>query len=184
MKKMRELKNILKKDLYRYDGETNFFKGYLIQKGFRYTFYLRIATITKGISYYFSKFILRQLVVKYGYEISEKTEIGEGLAILHLGGIAINKNAILGKNITIFQGVTIGGDVGKRKGAPKIGNKVWIGANAVVVGNITIGDNVLIAANSLVNFNVPDNSLVIGNPAMIKPFYKINEYIEYIYKGK
>ena len=52
-------------------------------------------------------------------------------------------------------------------GVPVIGNQVWIGANATIVGKIKIGDNVLIAPNSYVNFDVPDNSVVIGNPAKI-----------------
>lgn len=99
---------------------------------------------------------------------------------MHLGGIAINHMSEIGENCTIYKGVTIGGDVGKKKGAPKIGNKVWIGSNAAVVGNITIGNNVLIAANSYVNFSVPDNSVVFGNPGVIKNWNRIDEYIEHI----
>lgn len=56
---------------------------------------------------------------------------------------------------------------GKRKGTPIIGNEVWIGANAVIVGNIKIGNDVLIAPLSYVNFDVPDHSIVVGNPAKI-----------------
>jgi serine O-acetyltransferase len=57
---------------------------------------------------------------------------------------------------------------GRKAGCPKIGNKVFIGTGAVVVGKIIIGDNVMIAPNALVNFDVPDNSIVIGNPAVVK----------------
>ena len=82
--------------------------------------------------------------------------------------IAINPKAKLGKNINIAQGVTIGQENrGKREGVPTIGNEVWIGTNAVIVGNITIGDDVLIAPLSFVNFDVPSHSIVIGNPAKI-----------------
>lgn len=56
---------------------------------------------------------------------------------------------------------------GRRKGAPTIGNKVWLGVNSTIVGNITIGDDVLIAPNSYVNFDVPPHSIVIGNPGKI-----------------
>lgn len=56
---------------------------------------------------------------------------------------------------------------GRRKGAPTIGNKVWMGVNSTIVGNITIGDDVLIAPNSYVNFDVPPHSIVIGNPGKI-----------------
>lgn len=60
-------------------------------------------------------------------------------------------------------------------GVPTIGNDVWIGPNAVIVGKINIGDNVLIAANSYVNFDVPSNSIVIGNPGRIIPSAKATE---------
>lgn len=64
---------------------------------------------------------------------------------------------------------------GVKKGVPTIGNDVWIGPNAVVVGGITIGDNVLIAANSFVNFDVPPDSIVIGNPGKIIPSKRATE---------
>ena len=103
-------------------------------------------------------------------QIPYSTNIGEGLYLGHAVGIIINPNAIIGKNVNIAQGVTIGQENrGKRAGAPTIGDKVWIGANAVVVGNIKIGNDVLIAPNSFVNFDVPDHSIVIGNPGKIIP---------------
>ena len=68
----------------------------------------------------------------------------------------------VGDNCNIAQGVTIGQiSRGERKGTPKIGDNVWIGANAVVVGGIRIGNNVLVAPNCFVNFDVPDNSIVV-----------------------
>lgn len=66
------------------------------------------------------------------------------------------------------QGVTIGQqNRGKLQGFPTIGDEVWIGANAVIVGGITIGNNVLVAPNAYVNFDVPAHSVVMGNPATI-----------------
>ena len=59
--------------------------------------------------------------------------------------------------------------MGKRAGAPVIGDFVWMGTNSVIVGGIKIGNDVLIAPGSFVNFDVPDNSLVIGNPGKIVP---------------
>ena len=65
-------------------------------------------------------------------------------------------------------GITIGVELrGKRKGAPTIGDRVWIGPNATIVGKISVGNDVLIGANSYVNFDVPDHSIVIGNPGRI-----------------
>ncbi|MBQ3072922.1 MAG: serine acetyltransferase [Oscillospiraceae bacterium] len=101
-------------------------------------------------------------------QIPARTTIGEGFYIGHSGRIIINPDAVLGKNINIATGVTIGQENrGKRKGCPTIGDRVWIGTNSVVVGNIRIGSDVLIAPLTLVNFDVPDHSVVIGNPAKI-----------------
>lgn len=103
-------------------------------------------------------------------QIPEAVHIGPGLYIGHYGHVIINPKAVLGSNINIAVGVTIGQENrGKRIGAPIIGDKVWIGTNAVIVGKITIGSDVLIAPNSYVNFDVPDHSIVIGNPARIIP---------------
>ena len=76
--------------------------------------------------------------------------------------------AVIGKNCNIAHGVTIGqANRGKLKGYPTIGDNVWIGTGSVIVGNINIGPNVLIAPNSFVNVDVPKNSLVIGNPCKV-----------------
>lgn len=74
---------------------------------------------------------------------------------------------IIGKNCNIATGVVIGKTNRPGGGTPVIGNNVWIGSNAVIVGKIKIGNNVLIAPNAYVNIDVPDNSIVIGNPASI-----------------
>lgn len=100
-------------------------------------------------------------------EISGNTEMG-GLYIGHPFGITINPNVIIGSNCNIHKGVTIGQENrGLRKGCPRIENKVWIGINSTIVGNINIGEDVLIAPNSFVNFDVPPHSIVIGNPGKI-----------------
>lgn len=96
-------------------------------------------------------------------------EIGPGLYIGHPYGITVNPNAKIGKNCNIHKGVTIGQENrGKRKGAPTIGDCVWIGVNSTIVGKITIGDDVLIAPNTYVNCDVPSHSIVFGNPCVIK----------------
>lgn len=98
----------------------------------------------------------------------------------HYGGIVISNEAVIGENCNIAQGVTIGRiNKGPRKGAPKIRNQVWIGPNAVLAGNITIGDNVLIAPLSFVNMDVPANCMVIGNPAKIIEGKTSADYINF-----
>ncbi|EOT30782.1 serine acetyltransferase [Enterococcus saccharolyticus] len=104
-------------------------------------------------------------------DILPQTKLGLGIYMFHTGIVVVNPNAVLGNNITLSPGVTIGKTVNKYTGFseyPTIGNNVWIGSNAVIVGNVTIGDNVLIAANSFVTKDVPSDSIVLGNPAIIK----------------
>ncbi len=114
------------------------------------------------------RLILRHYQIKYGFQIYPETQIGAGLYLGHWGTLVINPKAKIGENCNIAQGVTIAqANRGKNEGVPEIGNEVWIGPNAVIVGNIKIGDNVLIAPNAFVNFNVPSNSVVIGNPGNI-----------------
>lgn len=104
---------------------------------------------------------------KYGFQIGGK--IGKGFFIGHFGTIVTNSDVIIGNNCNIAHGVTIGVTRrGPRAGVPQIGNEVWIGTGATIVGKIYIGNNVLIAPGSYINFDVPDNSIVIGNPGTIK----------------
>lgn len=112
-------------------------------------------------------------------EISYNTQIGGGLYIGHPYCITINPKAILGWNINIHKGSTIGQENrGKRKGVPKIGNDVYIGINSTIVGNICVGDDVLIAPNTFVNCDIPNHSIVIGNPCKI--IHKENATLGYI----
>lgn len=118
--------------------------------------------------YYRNK--LRRFALKTGIDFLDGKNIGPGLIIGHNGKIVINGSASFGGEVMITHGVTIGRDIrGKRAGVPKFGKKICIRTNAVVVGNITIGDDVLIAPNTFVNFDVPSHSVVVGNPATIHP---------------
>lgn len=106
---------------------------------------------------------------KYGLEIAfQKGHIGAGVRLIHPWNITVNDNAVLGDNVTLFKGSTIGAiDNGSKKGNPVIGNNVTLFANSTVCGSIKVGNNVEIAAGAFVNFDVPDNTIVIGNPGMI-----------------
>lgn len=103
-----------------------------------------------------------------GIEIHPGAKIGKGLFIDHGDGVVIGETAEIGDNVTIYQGVTLGGtgkETGKRH--PNIGNGVVIGAGAKVLGPITVGDNSKIGAGSIVLKDVPPNSTVVGNPGRI-----------------
>ena len=126
-----------------------------------------------GTTGFLYKALFVHLRKKHGIDMSVNNIIGGGLYFGHAYGITINQHAIIGSNVNIHKGVTIGRENrGARKGAPTIGNDVWIGINAVIVGAVTIGNDVLIAPNAYVNFDVPDHSIVVGNPAKIisRPF--------------
>ena len=105
---------------------------------------------------------------RYGLEISSGAGIGEGFYLGHAFGITVNPHATIGRNCNIHKGVTIGQENrGKRKGAPAIGDRVWIGVNSTIVGAVNIGEDVLVAPNTYVNCDVPSHSIVIGNPCKI-----------------
>ncbi len=103
-----------------------------------------------------------------GIEIHPGATIGKGFFIDHGMGVVIGETSVVGDNVTIFQGATLGG-TGKEKGKrhPTIGNNVVIGAGAKVLGNITIGDNVSVGANAVVLKDVPPNSTVVGVPGRV-----------------
>lgn len=101
-------------------------------------------------------------------EIHPGAQIGRRFFIDHGNGVVIGETAIIGDDVTIYQGVTLGG-TGKEKGKrhPTIGNNVVIGAGAIVLGNITIGDNSRVGAGAVVTKTVPPDTTVVGNPSWI-----------------
>ena len=170
------------KDLYRYYGENG---ESLVQRVLRPPELKYISLFRRANScnfkllklYYVVK--LRLLSYKTQIQIPARTEIGEGLYIGHTGKVIIHPEARLGRNMNIATGVTIGYENrGDRKGAPQFEGKCWIGTNAVVVGKVHIGEDVMIAPLTFVNFDVPAHSIVIGNPAKI--IHKENATKDYI----
>lgn len=173
-----------KEDLYRYIPQKysiiQFMKGMRVP-GFCFTFILRKAAkygkyTPMGLFY---RLLHRKYSYKFGFQIPVYTKIGKGLYIGHFGNVVVSPKAFIGDYCNLSQGVTIGRiSIGSKMGAPKIGNKVWFGAGCIVVGGITIGDNVLIAPGAFVNFDVPPHSVVLGNPGKIIP--KENPTARYI----
>lgn len=158
----------------------HFIKDFIFQHRLRYMIYFRYAQSTKSkVVKLFCDYKLYRLSRKYGIEIKSNTKIGEGFVMCHPYNITISPYAEIGRNVNIMKGATIGLSGGKRKGAPKIGDCVYIGLNASIVGGITIGDDVMIAPNAFVNQDVPSHSIVIGNPCKI--ISKQDATKEYIY---
>lgn len=103
-----------------------------------------------------------------GIEIHPGARIGSGFFIDHGMGVVIGETTVIGNNVTLFQGVTLGG-TGKEKGKrhPTLGNNIVIGVGAKVLGDIVIGDNVKVGANSVVLESVPPDSTVVGVPGRV-----------------
>jgi serine O-acetyltransferase len=109
--------------------------------------------------------ISRQLT---GIEIHPGADIGNEFFIDHGGGVVIGETSVIGNNVTIFQGVVLGGvSMDPVKRHPTLGNNIVVGTGAKLLGPITIGDNVRIGANSVVVIDVPPNSVVVGVPGKI-----------------
>jgi serine O-acetyltransferase len=179
-----KLKQIIKDDLYRYYGFCDiksFIKAYFKLPGFKYMLWFRVTSHIKANRKFFYPLFwskLRRLQFKYGYDIPAGSLIANGFYIGHFGGIVISPKAIVGKNCNISQNVTIGvSSRGSRKGYPTIGDNVYIGPGAKIIGNIRVGNNVAIGANAVVCNDVPDNAVVVGIPAKVISFKGSEGYI-------
>lgn len=134
------------------------------------------ALIYYKISHYFyerkhlilARYISEKAKRKTGIEIHPGATIGKRLFIDHGTGVVIGETAIVGNDVTLFHGVTLGG-TGKEKGKrhPTIGNNVFIGSGAKILGNIIIGNNVKIGANAVILKDVPSNVTIVGVPGKI-----------------
>lgn len=103
-----------------------------------------------------------------GIDIHPGATIGRSFFIDHGTGVVIGGTAIIGDNVTLYQGVTLGGtSLERKKRHPTLGNNVMVGIGAAVLGDITIGDNAKIGANSVVVKDVPPNSTVVGIPGRV-----------------
>lgn len=168
----------LRADVYRYRGQTSrraFLSAYLEDPGFRFTYYLRKVAFYSSrkrslgmFAYLYNRMHFHHYRFRYGFDISPTMQIGPGLYIGHFGGVVISPYAVIGANVNIAQGVTIGAaSRGPRMGAPVLGDRVWVGAHAIIVGKVTIGDDALIAPGAFVNFDVPSMAVVLGNPGKV-----------------
>lgn len=118
--------------------------------------------------YFLARWISQKAVKKTGIEIHPAAKIGKRFFIDHGTGVVIGETTVIGDDVTIYQGVTLGGtgkDIGKRH--PSIGNKVMIGAGAKVLGPFKVGDNSNIAAGAVVLEEIPPNCTAVGVPARI-----------------
>lgn len=148
---------------------TSFLEVLLTYAGLHAIIFYRIANRLFRLKIPFSPRLISQFAKWLtGIEIHPGATINTGLFIDHGMGVVIGETSVIGNNVTLFQGVTLGG-TGKERGKrhPTLGNDIVVGAGAKILGNITIGDNVQIGANAVVVRNVPSNSTVVGVPGRI-----------------
>ncbi|MDB5087306.1 MAG: Galactoside O-acetyltransferase [Mucilaginibacter sp.] len=146
------------------------FKAQLVLFMFRLVMVFNRYTIAKII--FFPYFMLYRFFVEWhlGIELPRKLTIGKGLSLYHGQALVVNKGTIIGENCTLRNGTTIGHKKladGSFSNCPRIGNNVDIGANVCIIGGVTIGDNVIIGAGSVVTKDVPADCVVVGNPARV-----------------
>lgn len=162
-----DYEKIKKADKYRWKEE----KHLIFIPQYRFMRIKRFCTYWKEhnrILFCIGRIVYEHYKVKYNTDIPASVQIGYGCKLRHLGGIVINPGVVIGNNVDIVNGVLLGQmDRGNKKGCPRIGNEVFIGTNAIIVGNVRIGNDVVIAPGAYVNFDVPDHSIVLGNPGNI-----------------
>lgn len=117
----------------------------------------------KVVSFLFTRFC----VVFMEMDIDPLAQIGGGLYIGHIGGVHINPGAVLGRNCDLAHRITIGASAMGRSGIPVLGDEVYVGTGAVLMGKIKVGNGAKIAANTLVMTNVPEGATVMGVPGRI-----------------
>ena len=185
----KELKYLWYSDLYRYHGTANkklALETLLRDPGFRYTFLMRLCSYLSWrksnpiikILFGFTRILLIHYQIKYGITIPYNANIQCGLYVGHYGGIVVSSEVTIGKNFNISQGVTVGRrNRGNKKGFPTIGDNVFVGAGAKIIGSVNIGNNVVIGANCVVTRDIPDNAVVVGIPGRVISYKGSQDYV-------
>lgn len=166
-------------DLHRYTGRTSaglFLKNLLLNVGYKYSFLLRLCAYVaevrpRALGWCLLvplRLLFRHYQIKYALEIGYRTRIGPGLYIGHHMGIVVNERTVIGRNCNISHGVTLGvANRGPRRGVPVLGDNVYIGPGAKIIGAVRVGNNVAIGANCVVTHDVPDGAVVVGVPGKV-----------------
>jgi serine O-acetyltransferase len=141
--------------------------------GYRFRRWIYCARIPRPLRWVFTlQGVFAQLLAEIttGVQLPSSARIGPGLYLPHSGYIVLHSSAVIGRHCTIVQGVTIGhggGGNGSQQVAPIIGDRVYIGPGASIIGAVTIGDDVLIGAGAIVTRSLPPRAVAIGNPAHV-----------------
>jgi serine O-acetyltransferase len=174
-----ELRFLWRSDLRRYGGASGgraLLSALVNEPSFKYSFVMRLcAYLRQGEPrpvmrplYIMARLMLRRYQRLYGIYIPPTTAIGSGFYIGHYGGIVVHEQSTIGRNCNLSQGVTLGqANRGAKRGYPRVGDNVYIGPGAKIVGSVQVGDNVAIGANCVVTEDAPDNAVVVGVPGRV-----------------
>lgn len=160
----------LREDYRTYEGKISS-QGLWVMTVYRFgrwRYTVRPAFLRKPLSFAY-RFLKTVSQVAAGIDLPCEAIVGRRFRIDHFGGVIISGDAVLGDDVTVRNGVTIGLKRRDDPGSPVIGNRVDIGAGAKLLGRIRIGDDVVIGANAVVITDVPSNSIAVGVPARILP---------------
>lgn len=189
---LKELRFLWYSDLYRQQGKADLLTllrmllVYWESPGYKYSFLLRLCSYLQTAQpraimwplFVVFRVLLKHYEYKFHIRVPPRTKIGCGLYIGHFGDIGVNGDAIIGENCNISQGVSIGqASRGPRKGAPTIGDNVFIGPGAKIIGRVQVGNNVAIGANCVVTRDVPNNAVVVGVPGKVISYAGSEGYV-------
>lgn len=165
--------DLIRSDLARFSsgrGALNFIKAYFRHPPFNYQVWLRLVNFLKkrAITKYtltpLAYIFLKHYEWKYDIHINSNVEIGRGLYVVHGGCLFLNVESI-GDNFTVYQGVTLGANLGLRDDIPKVMNDCTVCMGAKIFGDVVLGNNCIVAANAVVTRDVLENTVVAGIPA-------------------
>lgn len=168
------LRQLLAADLHRYGGESggrSLVRRFVSTPGFRFTVLLRLTKRLREVPallplYALAVLWLGRVSRLYGIAIPARTRIGPGFYIGHYGCIVVHPDVVIGRNCNISHGVTLGQtNRGARAGVPTIGDEVYIGPGAKIIGRLHVGDAAAIGANAVVTSDVPASAVMVGIPA-------------------
>ncbi len=174
-KNFKELRYYLRRDLKWVGGHPyrTFISRYCFEPGFKFTVWLRLTRyfFLKGKRalpfFILSRMVYKHLEYKYSFDISYNAQIGPGLTIAHYGYIIVTSNTTLGSNCSLRPGVVFGKKLTEQTDGAIVGDNVEFGVGAKMIGNVRIGNNVIVGANAVVTKDVPDDSIVAGVPAKV-----------------
>jgi serine O-acetyltransferase len=185
-----ELLYLWSADLYRYTGTrptpAAMLRQFLLNPGFKYTFLMRLCVYLESAKpallmrplYFLARILYGHYQHKFGIYVPHRTQIGPGLFIGHPGCIHVNVRSVIGANCNLSQGVTLGeANRGKNKGFPTIGDNVYIGPGAKIVGAVQVADEVAIGANCVVTHDAPPCAVVVGIPGRVLSYDGVEGYI-------